>query len=564
MKIKILISSICLLTILSCSKQDDIIEMPITSTESTILQKNVIELDNDNSVINNINGVLQMRKSSFTDTLKLGDIIVSDLSNKLNEGFLGKVTKIEEIDNVIQITTKPAALTEVFVKCSVRVSQPLIPDDTLRNINFEQKFSYTIYDGDNDENTKDDQVKILGNVSTTLNFVFELDIDGSKLTHLKTGFDTEDNLELEIGTEVNYAKFEKDKALKSFNFASFVVPVGPLPIVVFPALVLRVGGKAELKGGVGIKTTLTDSKSSFVEYKNDNWTLSNNTNPLISLNEANIKGELDAELYLKIGIEFYLFNLKDIKSSINIKPYVKATASCSTNDFDCNYSLSAGAKLEARIKVEMFDNKLVDYTNTLASIEKIFSSGSFKAASGFMTDSRDGQKYKWVKIGDQIWLAENLRYKTSNSFSSVNGELYNPLVAQNSCPLGYHYPSFDEVNTLFQYSGGKNNAWSKLLSKELGGTDEFGFNLQSRISASFKGNGLDFSNINNWDFGEFIPGILTFQPISGTTPNFNIPYCIFYFDTQTKDADYFCDNTGFKFSDTSESLAKSTCRCIKN
>jgi uncharacterized protein (TIGR02145 family) len=92
---------------------------------------------------------------------------------------------------------------------------------------------------------------------------------------------------------------------------------------------------------------------------------------------------------------------------------------------------------------------------------------SFSGTSGSFNDSRDGKTYKWVKIGDQIWMAENLNFITSTPNwcyeSNINncitfGRLYDWESAQLACPNGWHLPSDDEWNILVNFFGGENIA----------------------------------------------------------------------------------------------------------
>jgi len=82
-----------------------------------------------------------------------------------------------------------------------------------------------------------------------------------------------------------------------------------------------------------------------------------------------------------------------------------------------------------------------------------------------------GKTYKTVNIGSQVWMAENLAYKTSsgcwapkNDESNVTifGYLYNWETAQNICPIGWHLPSDAEWTILLNFLGGEEFAASKL------------------------------------------------------------------------------------------------------
>jgi len=157
------------------------------------------------------------------------------------------------------------------------------------------------------------------------------------------------------------------------------------------------------------------------------------------------------------------------------------------------------------------------------------SSSSLVGTSGTFMDSRDGTVYKYVKIGTQTWMAQNLNYYSSDSKCYKNsetncdkyGRLYNWLTAMNLpidscgsiscpvstkhqgiCPSGWHIPSDAEWTTLTDNVGGASTAGTELKAKE--GWDNNGNGQDTYEFAALPGGIGDISYGSDDHFADYL------------------------------------------------------------
>jgi len=155
---------------------------------------------------------------------------------------------------------------------------------------------------------------------------------------------------------------------------------------------------------------------------------------------------------------------------------------------------------------------------------------------GTVTDI-DGNVYKTVKIGDQWWMAENLRttkyndgisipnvtnvtswaalttgaycwYDNDISYKNPYGALYNwyAVNTRKLAPIGWHVASDAEWTTLTDYLGGESVAGGKLkesgyihwLSPNIGATNESGFSALPAGRRSNQGSFVDIGSSGKW------------------------------------------------------------------
>jgi uncharacterized protein (TIGR02145 family) len=172
-------------------------------------------------------------------------------------------------------------------------------------------------------------------------------------------------------------------------------------------------------------------------------------------------------------------------------------------------------------------------TKLILSVLILFVIGLMKVQAQTVKDI-DGNVYKTITIGTQVWMAQNLKttkysngdligtttpdsldismefepkyqwaYEGNKPNVAIYGRLYTWYVVNDNrklCPTGWHVPSDEEWGTLVMYLGGPSIAGGKLKEKGTihwkspnnGATNESGF---TALPGGYRGAGGTFANI---------------------------------------------------------------------
>lgn len=379
---KIIISIFAaLLFISSCKKSDtaNTPETPDTYSEG-ILKSNTIIVSSDSLNISLVS--VDSTKLTFAQNgagvskLKIGSILVSDITAKAPFGFIRKVIGMNVVGGNIIYQTENASLIDALETGKVKYIRKFDDNDitsvdtsgidiTLFRGNILPSFTIPL---DNQFGA----IKTEGQIKIEPEFEFELDISKSgnetKVTNFKVALTLKNTNKIKaIASGV--ANLNQEIILATFPLKPFTINVGPLPIPIakqWVVIVLGVNGTVEAKLSIGAENTNT--KTVGILYQNGGWTKIDNVTNSFTKYPLEFDGRAVIEPYVQVRYEIQPYAIRDSRIYLGVKGGVL----CEIRSYPsnpCVYKATLNWDLELRAKANMkiFDRTIIDYDDIILS-----------------------------------------------------------------------------------------------------------------------------------------------------------------------------------------------------
>ena len=373
----------------SCSTEPEPVKKKDTDKKKLIVADitKVVDLETRNKIsaidTNNFTFTLN-GETEVIKNLKVGDILVDSASTMAPNGYLRKISKIENGSGTTILRTEQAKLWEAIPQASIRYTSGVLNKKMLKSVELSEGVKFSEKPDLNKTNKTEFEVfsfdlnKDIGNVNVSgsssldMEFIFNfdwsfsLDLDLVEVDLFKTAININQSSNNKVQSNNGETLHEKVSIAK-MNFTPWTFSLGPVPVVLVPQVELFI----EVDGTISaqLSTWASENYSSEIGLKytsDDGWEGIGTKNANLDFHPPVLKAGANFESHVGPEVKVLLYGVAG--PTMNITGCCKLDAAPTTNG-NWNLNFNIGAKAEAGVEVSLLGFDL-SYDTELFCIKK--------------------------------------------------------------------------------------------------------------------------------------------------------------------------------------------------
>jgi len=327
-------------------------------------------------------------ESDVIKNLKVGDILVDSASEMAPNGYLRKVTTIEDSNGEIIIKTEQAKLWEAIPQASIRFNSGLLKRSMLKSVEFSDgvKFAekselgkpdnteFEVFAFDFDKEVSG--VKLSGYSSLDMEFIFDFDwsfnfgLDLVEIDLFKTAIAIEQTSNIKVESD-NGSTLSERVSIAKLYFTPWTFSLGVVPIVLVPQVELFMEVDGSISAELSTWASENYSGEIGLQYSSDDgWEGIGKTEANLDYNPPILKAGANFSAYVGPEVKVLLYGLAGPTMNITGCCELNAVMN-SVNNWTVDYNIGARAQAGVEISILGFD---LSYDKELFCIkDKLFS-----------------------------------------------------------------------------------------------------------------------------------------------------------------------------------------------
>lgn len=375
---KLLLSLFIFAALLSgCNKKDNSPD----SVQEKIISENTIVVSNSEiaSSLIAVDSTKLIFKSSGIgiDKIKVGSILVSDMSTVAPFGFLRKVTRVATSGNNTVLKTEQASLTDAILNGKVSFQKTFTDADIIgvdssgidistqrggKGSSFNFGYNKVLYDADGNYSTTGDQLKVKGDMRLEPSLDFDLDIAHGKVSKFFVRCTLKNTNNISVESRAVLAGFGKEIVLITFQLQPFTISIVGIPVPIakqWIAIVLGVDGSLSARVTTGVQNINTAVAG--ISYLDNTWNTTNTIDNSFTFSPLILEGAGNIEPWVQARYEIRPYGIKESKIYLGIRGSLIAEAVLIPTGL--SKSVKWGVKLSAKAQMQIWDRAVLDYEN---------------------------------------------------------------------------------------------------------------------------------------------------------------------------------------------------------